>query len=216
MSNSVRPHRQQPPRLPHPWDSPGKNDQPWQHIKKQRHHFTNIKVTALPSSQNYGFSSSHVWMWELDHKESWVPKNWRFIVVLEKTLESPLDRKEIKLVNPIGNQLNIFIGRTDAETEVPIIWPPDAKSWFTGKDADSGKDWRQEKKIEPWQRMRWLDSFTDSMDMNLNRLGETVRIEEPGVLQSMGSQPVGRDLVTAQQSIILEPFSLLLWVYPCT
>ena len=98
-------------------------------------------------SQNYDFSSSHVWMWELDHKESWTPKNWCiWTVVLKRTLESPLDSKEIKSVKPKGNQSWIFIGRTDAGAEVPIIWPPDVKNWLTGKDPDAGKDWRQEEK----------------------------------------------------------------------
>ena len=118
-------------------------DQPRQHIKKQKHYFAD----KGPSSQTYGFSSSNVWMWELDYKESWVPKNWCFwTMVLEKTLESPLDCKEIQLVNPKGNQSWIFIGRTDAEVEAPILWPPDAKNWLTGKDPDAGKDWRQEEK----------------------------------------------------------------------
>ena len=100
-----------------------------------------------PSSQSYGFSSSHVWMWELNHKESWVSKNWCFwTVILEKTLESPLDSKEIKLVNPKGNQSWIFIGRTNAEVEAPIHWPPEAKNWLIRKDPDAGKDWRQEQK----------------------------------------------------------------------
>ena len=115
---------------------------PRQRIKKQRHLFAN----KGPSSQGYGFSSSNVWIWELDHKEGWVPKNWCFqIVVLEKTLESHLDCKEIKAVNPKGNQPWIFIGRTDVEAETPILWPPDEKNWVIGKDPDSGKDWRQEK-----------------------------------------------------------------------
>ena len=93
------------------------------------------------------FSCSHVWMWELDYKESWVLKNWCFcIVVLEKTLESPLDCREIKPVNPKGNQSWIFIGRTDAKAEATIIWPPDMKNWLIGKDPDAGKDWRQEEK----------------------------------------------------------------------
>ena len=93
-----------------------------------------------PSSQSYCFSSNHVWLWELDHKESWAPKNWCFrTVVFEKTLESLLDCKEIKLVNPKGNQSITFIGRTDAEAETPILWPPDAKTWLSGKDVDAGK-----------------------------------------------------------------------------
>ena len=95
------------------------------------------------SSQSYGFSSSHVWMWELDYKENWGPKNWCFwTVVLEKTLESPLDCKEIQPVHPKGNQTWIFIGRTNAEAETPIRWPPDAKNWLILKDPDAGKDWR--------------------------------------------------------------------------
>ena len=109
-------------------------------------------VNKGPSSQGYGFSSSHVypymiWIWELDYKESWVPKNWCFwIVVLEKTLESPLDCKEIQPVHPKGNQSWVFIGRTDVGVEAPILWPPDARSWLTWKDPDVGKDWKQEEK----------------------------------------------------------------------
>ena len=116
-------------------------DKPRQHIKKQRHHFAN----KGPSSQSYvRFSSSHVWMWELDYKEGWVPKNWCFrAVALEKTLESPL---EIKSVTPIGNQPWIFIGRTDAEAEPPTLWSPDVKSRLIWKAPDAGKDWGQEEK----------------------------------------------------------------------
>ena len=111
--------------------------------KKQRHHFAD----EGPSSQSYGFSSSHVQMGELDQKEGWALKNWCFwTVVLEKTLESPLDNKEIKPVNPKGNQPWIFIGRTDAEAETLILRPPDEKSWLIGKDPDAGKDWRREEK----------------------------------------------------------------------
>ena len=118
-------------------------DQPRQHIKKQRHYFSN----KGPSSQGYGFSSGHVWMWELNYKESWAQKNWRFwTVVLEKTLESPLDCKEIQPVNPKGVQSWVFIGRTDVEAEIPILWPPNMKSWLIGKDPDAGKDWGQEEK----------------------------------------------------------------------
>ena len=98
-------------------------------------------------SQSYDFSSSRVWTWELDHKESWVPKIWCFwTVVLEKTLESPLDCREIQPVHPKGDQFRIFIGRTDAEAEAPILWPPDVKNCLIGKDPDAGKDWRREEK----------------------------------------------------------------------
>ena len=133
-------------------------DQPRQHIKRQRHYFTNKAL----SSQSYGFSSCHVCMWQLDHKESWAPKNWCFwTVVLEKTLESPLDCKEIQPVNPEGNQSWIFIKRTDAEAEAPKLWPPDANIRLTGKDPDAGKDWRQEEKGTTEDVMvgwyHWLD-----------------------------------------------------------
>ena len=112
-------------------------------------------------------------MWELDHKESWAPKNWWFwTVVLEKILESPLDCKEIKPVNPKGNQSWIFIEKTDAEAETLILWSSDAKSQLIGKDPDAGKDQWQEKE---WQRMKWLDSITDSMDTSLIQLREIVK-----------------------------------------
>ena len=118
-------------------------DQPRQHIKKQRHYFANKGL----SSQSFGFSSSHVWMWEFDYKESWAPKNWCFwTVVLEKILESPLVSKEIQPVHPEGDWSWVFIGRSDAEAETPILWPPDVKSWLIGKDPDARKDWRQEEK----------------------------------------------------------------------
>ena len=102
-----------------------------------------ITLSTKVHSQGYGFSSGHVWMWELDYKESWAPKNWCFwIVVLEKTLESPLDCKEIQPVHPKGDQSWVLTGRTDVEAKTLILWPPDAKSWLTGKDPDAGKDWR--------------------------------------------------------------------------
>ena len=137
---------------------PGKKsyDQPRQHIKKQRHYFANKDL----SIQSYGFSSSHVWMWELDHEESWTLKNWCFwTVVLEKTLESSLDCKENQSVNSKGNQSWIFIGRTDAEAETPVLRPPDVNSWLTAKDPAAGKDWRQEEKgMTGWDG--WMASPT--------------------------------------------------------
>ena len=133
-------------------------DQPWQHIKKQSHYFAN----KVLSSQSYGFSINHVWMLELDHKESWALKNWCFWTgVLEKTLQSPLDSKEIQPVNPKGNQSWIFMERTDAEAETPILWTCDAKKWLIWKDPDAGKDWRQEEKGTTEDEMvgwhHWLD-----------------------------------------------------------
>ena len=124
-----------------PWEK--SYDQPRQHIKKQRCYFAN----KSPSSPGYGFSSSLIWMWELDCKESWVPKNWCFwTVVSEKTLENPLDCKEIQSVNPKGNQSWIFTERTDAEVEAPILWSPHTKNWLIWKDPDAGKDLKQEEK----------------------------------------------------------------------
>ena len=118
--------------------------------------------TKVRPVKAYGFSSSHVWMWELDYKESWAPKNWWFwTVVLEKTLESPLDCKESQPVNGKGNQSWVFIGRTDVKAETPILWPPYWKSWLIGKDPDAGKDWRQEEKgmteDEMAGRHHWLN-----------------------------------------------------------
>ena len=125
----------------YPWK---KNyDKPRQCIKEQKHHFADKGLY----SQSYGFSSSHIWMWQLDHKEGWVQTNWCYqITMLEKTLEHPLDCKEIKSVNPKGSQAWIFIGRTDAEANAPILWPPDVKSRLTGKAPDAGKDWGQKDK----------------------------------------------------------------------
>ena len=138
-------------------------DQPKQHIKMQRHYFAD----KGPSSQGYGFSNSHVWMWELHSKESWALKNWCFWTVeLEKTLESLLDCKEIQPVNPQGNQSWIFFGRTDAEAETAIVWPPDVKNWLIGKNMTLGKTEGRRRREQ--QRMRWLDGITDSMDMSLS------------------------------------------------
>ena len=164
-------------------------DQPRQHIKKQRHYFAN----QGSSSQSFGFSSSHVWMWELDCEESWVLKNWYFwTVVLEKTLENPLDCKEIQLVHPKGNQSWIFIGRTDAKAETLILWPPDVKNWFDlerpwcwkrlkagGRGDDRGWDgWMAS---PTWWTWVWVSS---------RRWWWTGK---PGMVQSVGLQRVGHD-----------------------
>ena len=158
-----------------------------QHLKKHRHYFANKGA----SSQSYGFSSSHVWMWKLDSKESWAPKNWCFWTVVLKTLESPLDSKEIQPVNSKGNQSWIFIGRTDADAKAPIFWPPDAKNWLIrcwkrlmagGEGDDRGWD--------GWMASptRWTWVWASS--------GSWWWTGKPGVLQSMGSQRVGHDWVT--------------------
>ena len=181
-------------------------DQPRQHIKKQRHYFVN----KGPSSQVYGFSSSHVWMWELDYKESWVLKNWYFwTVVLEKTLESPLDCKEIQPVHSKGDQSWVFIGRTDVDVETPILWPPDVKSWLIWKDPDAGKDWGKEKK--GMKKMRWLDGITDLMDMSLFKLLGLVMDRESWRAAVLGSQRVRQDWATKLNScIIMTPYQTLL------
>ena len=140
---------------------------------KTRHYFANKGL----SSQSCGFSSSHVQMWELDCEESWALKNWCFwTVVLEKTLESPLDCKEIQPVHPKGHQSWVFIGRTDVEAETPIFWPPDAKNWLTGKDPDAGKDWRWEEKGTTEDEMTgWHHRL---MDIILSKLRELVMDRE--------------------------------------
>ena len=166
-------------------------DQPRQCIKNQRHYLAD----KGPSIETYGFSSSHVWMWELDYKESWVLKNWCFsIVMLHKTLESPLACKEIQPGHPKGNQSWIFIGRVNTEVEASIIWPPDAKNQLIGKDPDAGKDWGQEEKgtteddMVEWHH--WLDGHVWANSWHWWWTGK------PGMLQSMGLQRVRHNWVT--------------------
>ena len=140
-------------------------------IKKQRHKFANKCL----SSQSYGFSSSHVWMWELDYKESWVLKNWWFWTVVLKTLESPLDCKEVQPVHPQGDQSWIFIIKTDAEAETPILWPPDEKNWLIWEDPDAGKDWRHEKEMTEDEMVGWHHLLSGH---ELSKLQELVMYRE--------------------------------------
>ena len=166
-------------------------DQPRQHIKKQRHYF----AKKGPSSQSYGFSSSHVWMWELDYKDSWVPKNWCFrTVVLEKTLESPLDCKGIQPVHPKGNQSWMFIGRTDVGVKLQHFG-------HLMQRADSFEKTLMLEKIEGrrrrgWQRMRWLDGITDSVTWVCVNSGSWWWTGRPGMLWFMGLQRVWHNWVT--------------------
>ena len=181
-------------------------DEPRQHIKKQRHYFAN----KVLSSQRCGFSSSHVWMWKLDHKKGWAPKNWCFwTVVLEKTLEKPLDCKEIKQVSPKGNQPWIFIGRTDVEAETTVLWLPDRKSQLIRKDPDTVKiEGSRRRGDRGWGR--WLDCNTDSMDVSLSKLWQMVKEREGWrVLQYMGWQKVRHKWTTEQQQHCNSMFNIL-------
>ena len=140
-------------------------------ILKNRHYFAN----KGPSSQGYGFSSGYVRMWELDCEDSWAPKNWCFwTVVLEKTLESPLECKEIQPVHSEGDQSWVFFGKTDAKAETPVLWPPHVKCWLIGKDSDAGRDWGQEEK----ETTEDEDNITESMDVSLSELRELVMDRE--------------------------------------
>ena len=170
-----------------PWKE--RYDTSKQCIKKQRHLFSD---KGLPS-QSYGFSSSHVWMWELDHKEDQALKNWCFwIVVLEKTLENPLDCRGVKPVTPKGNQSWIFIGKTDAEAETPILDHLIRGTDSLEKTLLLGKI--EGKRRRGQQRMRWLDGVTDSMDMNFNKLQEIVKDGKSWRAAVLGSQRVGQNL----------------------
>ena len=160
----------------------------------------------VPYSQAMFFPSSHAWMWELDHKEGWVRKNWCFwTVMLEKTHENPLDCKEIKPVNPKGNQRWIFIGRTDAKAEAPVLWPPDAKNWLNWKDPDAGKDWRQDDRgTTEWDSC--MASLTQKTWVFWGSFGSWWWTRKPW-LQSMGSQRVRHDWA-AELNIIISALEM--------
>ena len=180
----------------------GKLCKPRQHIKKQRHHFS----SKGPYIQSYGFSSSHVWIHKLDHKEGWVLKNWCFQIVLEKTLESPLDSREIKPVNLKGDQPWIFIRRTSAEA--PVLWSCDKKSWLTGKDPDAGNDWGQEKGTTEVEMVGWHHRLNEH-ELDQHELGDS---NEQGSLVccSPWGRRVGHDLGSEQQQWLI-----MISTFPC-
>ena len=175
-------------------------NKPRQHIKKQRYNFAD----KGPYSQSYGVSSSHVWMGEMDHKEGWMPKNWCFwIVMLKKTLESPMDSKEIKPVNPKGNQPRIFTGRTDAEVEAPILWPSDVESLLIGKYSDARKDQGLEEKGMTENKMvGWHHSTMTQWTWVWAGSGRWCRTEKPS--QSMGLQRIRHHWETEQQQHLIK------------
>ena len=156
--------------------------------------FKSRDITLL-TSQGYGFSCGHVWMWVLDCEEGWAPKNWCFwTVVLEKTLEGPLDCKEIQPVHSEGDQPWDFFGSNNAKAEAPVLWPPHAKTWLIGKDSDAGRDWGQEEKGTT-QDDGWMASLTRCTWVWVNS-GSWWWTGRPGVLRFMGLQRVGHDWAT--------------------
>ena len=178
-----------------------------EHFKKQRNYFAN----KGPTSQSYGFSSGHVWMWELDHKESWELKNRCFwTVVLEKILESPLDCKENQPVHPKGDQSWAFIGRTDVERETPILWPPGAKNCLIWKDPDSGNDWKKEEKGMAEDE---LDGITNSMDMSFSKSESWWWTGKPGAA-SMVLQTVRHDWATFTDRLLIPLHLTSDYLYP--
>ena len=188
----------------------------WHIVNMQQLLFSLLFIFTGLSSQGYGFSSSHVWMWELDGEESWMPKNWCFwTVVLEKTLESPLDYKEIQPIHPKGNHFWIFIGRPDVKAETPILWLPHVKSWLIGKDPDAGKDWGQKEKGTT------EDEITNSMDMGLGGLRVLVMDREAwravihGVAKGRSRLSDWTELILASNHICLWNITIqILTVYP--
>ena len=167
-------------------------DQGRQCINKHSHYFLNKE----PSSQRYGFSSGPVWMWKLDYEESWVPKHWCFwTVVLEKTLESPLNCKEIQLVHSEGDKLWDFFGRNDTKEETPVLWPLHAKSWLIGKDSDAGRDWGAGGEEDNRRWDGWMASLTRWTWVWVNS-GSWWWTARPGVLRFMGSQRVRHNRAT--------------------
>ena len=182
-------------------------EQPRQHIKKQRHYFAN----KGPSSQSYGFSRIHVWMWELDYRESRAPKDWRFwTVVLEKTLESPLDCKEIKPANLKGNQPRIFTGRTDVEGEALILWPLDLKNELIGKDPAAGKDFRQELKGTTEDEMVGWHHRLDG-----HEFGQTSGNSEGQGSLCAAVHGVAKSRTTRTRGLWIITNKLGLWMWPC-
>ena len=177
-------------------------------FKKQRHYFAN----KGPSNQSYGFSSSHVWMWEIDHK-GWAPKIWcLWILVLEQTLESSLHFKEINPVNPKGNQSWIFIGKTDAEAETPILWPTDVKRWLIGKDPDAGKDLEQEeKRVTVFDMVEW-HHWLNQHDSE-QTLGDSIGKGSLVYWSPWESQRVRASLVTEQQQSLCIPLDPTIYAF---